>query len=119
MQAAEKANDGKEAAKNAELVRTIDAKKERTRIDTLHNLLDKTAVYSQFVSSQIKSVEANIQGKKVGTGQDEAKRKAEKDVDDASSRKKRGSKVRNKEVSRYLRARIEEPTIFLLAGSRF
>merc|ERR1711924_93293 len=73
---AEEANDTAEQKPVAELAKTLDTKSERKRIDSLHSLLDKTAVYSQFVSSQIKQIDANIQGQQQGTGSG-AKRKAD------------------------------------------
>jgi ATP-dependent DNA helicase len=80
MRAAEadalKQNDTKEEKRTQQLLKTMDSKKERKRIDSLHSLLDKTAVYSQFVSSQIKAVDANIQGQIQGTGDKAGKRKA-------------------------------------------
>ena len=85
--AAGKQNDSAEDKRSAELAKKMDAKSERKRIDSLHSLLDKTAVYSQFVSSQIKSVDANIQGKMQGTGESAGKRKGS--ANEASRGKKK------------------------------
>jgi ATP-dependent DNA helicase len=56
--------------------------------NSLHNLLDKTACYSKFVSSQIKKVDANIQGKKKSTGGDGAAAEG----DTAVGQKRKGAK---------------------------
>lgn len=85
---AEEANDAAEQKKLNKLMSSIDTKSERKRIDSLHSLLDKTSVYSQFVSSQIKAVDANIQGQKTGTGAG-GKRKGE-DKGGAAKKKKGG-----------------------------
>ena len=72
---AQKTNDAAEEKRNAELAAMTDVEKERSRIDSLHSLLDKTSVYSKFVSSQIKAVDANIQGNMQSTAGRESKRK--------------------------------------------
>ena len=87
---AEKENDASEKKRTQELVSKTEVKKERKRIDSLHSLLDKTAVYSQFVSSQIKAVDANIQGQTQGTGDAAGKRKGGNQTA-ASSKKKKAS----------------------------
>ena len=67
---AEASNAKEEKKRQKVLSESIDANAERKRISSLHSLLDKTAVYSKFVSSQIKDVGlATIQGQQQGTGE--------------------------------------------------
>ena len=84
--AAGKKNTAAEDKRNAELAAMTDVEKERTRIDSLHSLLDKTSVYSQFVNSQIKAVDANIQGNMKTTG--ETKRSAPEESSGRGKKKK-------------------------------
>merc|ERR1711957_944631 len=77
-----------ESKRQEDVIKGLDTSKERQRLDSLHNLLDKTACYSKFVSSQIKKVDANIQGKKKSTGGDGAAAEGDSKV----GQKRKGAK---------------------------
>eukprot|EP00658_Telonema_sp_P-2_P033936 TRINITY_DN24817_c0_g1_i1.p1 TRINITY_DN24817_c0_g1~~TRINITY_DN24817_c0_g1_i1.p1 ORF type:complete len:804 (+),score=279.94 TRINITY_DN24817_c0_g1_i1:46-2412(+) len=66
--ALERAGEAADAQRQEDVRNGLNTQQERKRMSSLHNMLDKTACYSQFVSSQIKKVDANIQGKRKSTG---------------------------------------------------